>query len=258
MTSVSVVSHRQSELVRNLFADLAEHCASAIEVVLTLNVPETLAFDPAGFGFPVRVLRNAAPRGFGANHNAAFQVASHDLFCVLNPDVRLRADPFPVLTERLRDPTVGVVAPAIRSPSGTIEDSARRVPTPLSILRKALMGARGPDYEIGAADLYPDWLAGMFMLFRRETFAALGGFDERYFLYYEDVDLCARLALAGKRAVLCPAVEAVHDARRQSHRDLRYLCWHVASLLRFFCSDPFRTLMWRRLIRRAPDGTRRA
>ena len=64
--------------------------------------------------------------------------------------------------------------------------------------------AVGPDYEIGTADLHPDWVAGMFMLFRRETFAAVGGFDERYFLYYEDVDLCTRLALAGKRVVYCP------------------------------------------------------
>lgn len=165
---------------------------------------------------------------------------------MLNPDVRLRADPFQVLAERLRDPAVGVVAPVVRSPAGTIEDSARRVPTPLSILRKALAGARGPDYEIATADLYPDWVAGIFMLFRRDTFAAIGGFDERYFLYYEDVDLCTRLALAGKRVVYCPAVEAIHDARRESHRSLRYLRFHVASMLKFFCSAPF----WRRLMRR--------
>ena len=140
---------------------------------------------------------------------------------------------------------------------GTIEDSARRVPTPVSILRKTLFGVDRPDYEIGTADLHAEWVAGMFMLFRRETFAEFGGFDERYFLYYEDVELCTRLALAGKRAVLCPAVEAVHEARRQRHRDLRYLRWHVASMLRFFCSAPFRTLMWRRLLRRTPDGPRR-
>jgi len=258
MISVSVVSHGQGELICNLFSDLARHCSSTVEVVLTLNVPETLAFDPAQYGFPVRVLRNPAPRGFGANHNAAFRAANHDLFCVLNPDVRLCADPFPTLAERLRDPAVGVVAPIIRSPTGTIEDSARRVPTPLSILRKVFLGEGVPDYEIGTVDFHPDWIAGMFMVFRRETFATLGGFNERYFLYYEDVELCTRLALSGKRVILCPAVEAVHDARRQSHRNLRYLRWHVASVMRFFCSAPFRTLMWRRLLGRAPDGTRRA
>jgi GT2 family glycosyltransferase len=253
MISVSIVSHGQGGLVRDLLADLNAHCADAIEVLLTVNVPESLPFEPAGFHFPLRVLTNREAKGFGANHNAAFRASQQEFFCVLNPDIRLRADPFGPLTARLRDPAIGVAAPLVRSPAGAIEDSARRMPTPLSILRKALFGGRGPDYAIGTADLHPDWVAGMFMLFRRETFEAIGGFDERYFLYYEDVDLCTRLALAGKQVVYCPAVEVIHDARRESHRSMRYLRRHVASMLRFFCSAPFR----RRLMRReTPRGER--
>jgi hypothetical protein len=246
MISVSIVSHGQGALVAGLLADLDAHCGDAIEVLLTVNDPESLPFERADFRFPMRVINNRTAKGFGANHNAAFRVSQTEFFCVLNPDIRLRANPFGQLTERLRDPEVGVAAPLIRSPAGGIEDSARRMPTPLSILRKALSGERKPDYEVGTADLHPEWVAGMFMLFRRETFAAAGGFDERYFLYYEDVDLCTRLSLAGKSVVYCPAVEAIHDARRASHRSLRYLRFHVASMLRFFCSAPF----WRRLMRR--------
>jgi GT2 family glycosyltransferase len=246
MISVSVVSHRQGALVADLLADLDAHCADAIEVLLTVNVPELLPFETAGFRFPLRVLENREAKGFGANHNTAFRASRNEFFCVLNPDIRLRADPFEPLTERLRDPAVGVVAPLVRNPAGGIEDSARRMPTPVSILRKAVFGGRGPDYAIGTADLRPDWVAGMFMLFRRETFAALGGFDERYFLYYEDVDLCTRLALARKSVVYCPAVEVIHDARRESHRSMRYLRRHAASMLRFFCSAPFRHRLMRR------------
>ena len=82
--------------------------------------------------------------------------------------------------------------------------------------------------------LYPDWVAGMFMVLRSETFRAAGGFDEGYFLYYEDVDLCWRLQRSGLRAALLPTVRAIHDARRSSHRKLRYLLWHGKSMLRFF------------------------
>ena len=251
MISVSIVSHGQGALVADLLADLDAHCAGTIEVLLTMNVPESLPFDPTGFRFPLRVLDNRTAKGFGANHNAAFRESRNEFFCVLNPDIRLRANPFGELAERLRDPAVGVAAPLVRSPAGSIEDSARRVPTPLSILGKALFGGSRPDYEIGTADLHPDWVAGMFMLLRRETFAAVGGFDERYFLYYEDVDLCTRLALAGKRVVYCPAVEAIHDARRESHRSLRHLRFHVASMLRFFFSAPFRRHLMRR---KSPRG----
>jgi GT2 family glycosyltransferase len=79
----------------------------------------------------------------------------------------------------------------------------------------------------------------MFMLFTRETFEAVGGFDERYYLYYEDVDICARLRMAGKEVVLCPTVQVIHDAQRQSHTSPRHLAWHLASMLRFFTSAPF-------------------
>jgi hypothetical protein len=253
MVSVSIVSHTQGALVRDLLTDLDTYCGDSIEVLLTVNLPESLPFDPAAFRFPLQILSNRVPRGFGANHNAAFRESRGELFCVLNPDIRLHGDPFGPLSARLMNPAVGVVAPLVRNPSGRIEDSARRMPTPWSILRKAVFGAHGPDYSVRSTDLFPDWLAGMFMLFRRETFEAAGGFDERYFLYYEDVDLCSRLALAGKRIVFCPEVEVIHDARRESHRNLRYFRVHLASMLRFFCSGPF----WRRMMRpRSSDDGR--
>jgi len=229
-----VVSHGQGELVGALLPDLAARAASEIEVLLTLNIPEVLPFDVARLPFPVRILRNAAPKGFGANHNAAFRVSSGEYFCVLNPDIRLSGDPFPALLECLRDPLAGVAAPLIVGTDGAVEDSARRFPTPWTILKKALRESRAPEYAIGDEPIHSDWLAGMFMLFPREVFASLAGFDERYFLYYEDVDICARLALSGKRAVLCPAATAVHDARRQSRRSLRYMRWHLTSMLRYF------------------------
>lgn len=77
------------------------------------------------------------------------------------------------------------------------------------------------------------------MLFRRDAFEAVGGFDERFHLYYEDVDLCARIRLSGKEVILCRSVEVIHDARRESHRNMRYFAWHLVSMLRFFMSRPF-------------------
>jgi N-acetylglucosaminyl-diphospho-decaprenol L-rhamnosyltransferase len=74
----------------------------------------------------------------------------------------------------------------------------------------------------------------------------LHGFDERYFLYYEDVDLCGRLCLAGLRVVVCPDSQVVHHAQRSSRRSLKYLRWHLASMLRFFLSPVYRQLKARR------------
>jgi len=231
--SISIVSHRQGSLAEQLLSDLRVHCATPLEVILTVNVTETLPFDAEQFDFPVKILMNTSAKGFAANHNAAFRHARAEYFCVLNPDVRLERDPFPALFAQLADLKIGVASPLILNPSGEIEDNARRFPTLFSILKKALLRRRELEYEITGAPFYPDWIAGMFMVFRAEVFKALSGFDEHYFLYYEDVDLCLRLRHAGYEVILLPQVSAIHDARRQSHRSVRYLLWHASSLLRF-------------------------
>ena len=80
------------------------------------------------------------------------------------------------------------------------------------------------------------------MMFRTETFAAFGGFDEHYFLYYEDVELCGRLRLAGKRIVVEPGARVIHEARRDSHRRPRHAWWHIRSIARWLLSPTYRGL----------------
>ena len=235
LVTISIVSHRHGALVQELLGDIERHC-TGVEVLLTVNVEEALGFDTTRFGYPLRIIRNARPKGFGANHNAAFVRAAGGYFCVLNPDIRLNQNPFPPLIAILADERVGVAAPRIVSPSGEIEDSARRFPTLWVIARKALTGTHHHDYDVASTLLRPEWVAGMFMLFRSEVFRRLGGFDEHYFLYYEDVDLCLRLRRLGLDIVLEPKAEALHDARRASRRDLQHLYWHMRSLARFLRS----------------------
>ena len=245
--SISVVSHGQIDLIASLLDDIDRHCREVpIELILTLNIEETLPFAADSFSFQINVIRNTMPLGFAANHNQALALATGRFLCVLNPDIRLNQDPFPALLACLSDSSVGVVAPLVTGKSGLMEDSARRFPTPLKILCKALGCCRGSDYAVKNEIVYPDWVAGMFMLFRREVFEKLGGFDERYFLYYEDVDLCARLRLQGYQVALCPDAKVVHHAQHSSHRNLKYMKWHLASMMRFFCSGIFMQTRWRK------------
>jgi hypothetical protein len=244
--SISIVSHNQSGLVHELLKDL-KALGQDIEVILTINVPEVLPFRIEDFGFPVRLIKNREPKGFGANHNQAYAQASGAFFCVLNPDIRINRDPFQRLMGCLQDEEVGVVAPKIVNADDDVEDSARRFPTPSGILMKVLRIRRAKaDYLLNDGVTYPDWVGGMFMLFRSEVFRSVGGFDERYFLYYEDVDLCARLRLQKYEVAVCPDVTAVHNARRQSHRSLKYLTWHMVSMARFFFSPVFVKVVWLR------------
>ena len=249
--TLSIVSHAQMHLVLPLLRDLnTVHANTPIAVVLTLNLPEELPCSPTEFAYPLQVLHNTQPHGFGANHNQAFKQAQGDFFCVLNPDIRIAHNPFPALLKACADNTMGLAAPCIHNSSGQLEDSARKFPSPWRIAHRVLTRRRKRDYVAPSTALHPDWVAGMFMLLRSPVYQQMGGFDERYFLYYEDVDLCARIRLAGLDIVQLPLPGVVHDAQRASHRNPTYLRWHVGSMLRFFCSGVFMRLQWQRLNRR--------
>lgn len=233
--SISVVSHGQGDLVGGALADLAHNCGSfPFEVILTSNVRERFPFFVEDFQYPVKLIDNDSPKGFGANHNAAFRLAEGDFFCVMNPDIRIPTDPFPLLLEELECKRGAVIAPAVLSPTGKIEDSIRRFPTPISLVWKMLGWGGGQySFEIGDETFAADWVGGMFMLFRAEDYRRVGGFDEGFFLYYEDVDLCTRLWKAGRSVLACPKARVVHDARRASRHNLRYMRWHAGSVVRY-------------------------
>lgn len=231
MISVSIVSHAHGAMVEKLIRALLD-CPEVRQVILTRNVPEIL--DIATDARIVSI-DNPAPKGFGANHNAAFALCDQPFFCPVNPDIELPANPFPELVKSASVSGAAIVAPLVIAPDGTVEDSMRHFPTLRSLTAKAL-GLGGGRYVVrdGQPDFAPEWVAGMFMLFRSEAFAELKGFDEKFFLYYEDVDVCIRAWNRGLRVLACPRVSVIHDARRDSRRSLRHLRWHVASMGRFF------------------------
>lgn len=241
--SISVVSHGQMGLIQPLMEDIQKLCSQVlIEFILTLNIKEEITINRRAFSYPIRVLENAVPQGFGANHNQAFKIAKGQFFCIVNPDIRLHKCPFLSLQQCLEDILAGVIAPMVLSPSGSIEDSARHFPTLIKLFKKIVTKKWSSDYLLQDKSIDVDWVGGMFMLFPRQVFDELHGFDERYFLYYEDVDLCARLHLAGYRVAVCPQAQVIHHAQRSSHRSFKFLRWHLASMLRFFLSPVYRQL----------------
>jgi N-acetylglucosaminyl-diphospho-decaprenol L-rhamnosyltransferase len=250
--TISVVSHAQIELIKSLLDDINRYCrASRLELILTLNVDELLPFSLDDYFFSIKVIKNSNPLGFGANHNQAFKHASGQYFCVINPDIRLSSNPFQQLMSCFYDASFGVVAPVVRGLDGGMEDSARRFPSPLKILCKVFGKCRGSDYLVAEIPIFPDWVGGMCMVFPSGVFKKIGGFDQRYFLYYEDVDLCGRLMLSGYKSVVCPQATVVHHAQRSSHRNLKYLRWHLASMMRFFLSSVYWRLQWHKVTGRA-------
>lgn len=238
--SISIVSHLQERLVDELLNDLMRHCDQSIKVILTLNLSESLSFKTDYYPFPIQVINNEYPKGYGANHNQAFKHCDTPYFCVLNPDIRLPDNPFPLLINELNKRTSALIAPKVINPEGVVEDSVRKFPTPLSIIKKILLKKRSADYPTDQVIVNPDWVGGMFMLFRSEVFKQIGGFDQRYFLYYEDVDICRTVHQSGNSIIYTPNTSVIHAARRTSHKNIRYLILHLTSMLKFFIKWQFK------------------
>lgn len=238
--TVSVVSHNQLGLVKTLLDDLAIFETNEVKVLLTLNLNEPLTIDIKSYPFFIIIIHNNKPKGFGANHNQAFKHCDTPYFCVLNPDIRLPDNPFPLLINELNKRTSALVAPKVINPEGDVEDSVRKFPTPLSIIKKILLKKRSADYPTDQVIVNPDWVGGMFMLFRSEVFKKIGGFDQRYFLYYEDVDICRTVHQSGNGIIYTPNTSVIHAARRTSHKNIRYLILHLTSMLKFFIKWQFK------------------
>jgi N-acetylglucosaminyl-diphospho-decaprenol L-rhamnosyltransferase len=157
---------------------------------------------------------------------------------ILNPDVRLTAGSVPVLMAALRDPDVGIVAPQVRSPAGDLELSLRREPT----LARALgLGGTGlaalSEYVTRPADYarprVVDWALGAVLLVSRKCYETLGGWDESYFLYSEETDLCLRARDKGFRTVYEPRAVAIHIGG-QSGRDHRTHAMQIVNRVRLY------------------------
>lgn len=232
--SISIVSHNSGELIAELFKDLCKTLPNETEVILTINVPENESYLSEGIYLPLRVIRNISPLGFGANHNQAFASACGEKFIILNPDIRIRGNPWHALDSAF-DPDTGACAPLVLSPAGTIEDSVREYPTLGRLFRRVVLRDRSPDYLVPSKhdSVNVAWAAGMFVMFDSESFREIGGFDTRYFMYLEDVDICKRLHTAGKKVLWVPQCSVIHNAQRASGRSWQHLRWHVRSVVRY-------------------------
>ena len=198
--------------------------------------------------FPdVEVLVPGRNLGYGAGANRGVAATTAPWVLVCNSDLEVHPGTLAELAGVLDDdPGCALVGPLIRNRDGDRYPSARRFPTLTDAAGHALLGIFAPDNrftrsyqqaELGAADRgreVVDWVSGACFLVRRSAFEQVGGFDEAYFMYAEDVDLCWRLGRAGWRVVYLPSAEVTHrQGLSTDQQPFRMIFEHHRSLLRF-------------------------
>jgi N-acetylglucosaminyl-diphospho-decaprenol L-rhamnosyltransferase len=240
LVSISIVSHGQTSLVDRFLKSLEQHHEEVdFEIILTENIPPEFAINPTPNNYTLHRILNPTPRGLAANHNQAFQCSTGEYFCLVNPDVVLIESVFPQLVSDIQTGLGNIAAPLITNKAGVVQDSFRPIPTPMILLRRFFQSGGFHLPHVQEDLIHPDWIAGIILCMHREVFQRLKGMDERYYLYFEDVDFCCRARLEGLKVLLDTRVRAVHEAGRHSRKNLRYFLMHVRSAGRFFLSRTY-------------------
>lgn len=244
--AIVTVGYRSESVLPILLSSIPAATSRHYRVLIADNAPtEGTKSIAAEYGTEYLPMdRNA---GYGSAVNAAVRALGPEVRWILvsNPDVQLLPGSVDRLIEQLdHDPQAGAAGPRVLNPDGTTYPSARAVPSLRTGIGHALFAniwKRNPwsrTYRADTADSdsprEAGWLSGSCLVVRRTAFEAIGGFDEGYFMYFEDVDLGVRLAEAGYRSVYVPGSHVVHiGAHSTSGEAPKMIAAHHRSARRF-------------------------
>lgn len=244
--AVVTVSYRSEQVLPTFISSVRAATRRRCVTVVADNAPSdrTRAITVEAGADYLPMDRNG---GYGKAINAAVRSLDPEIRWILisNPDVRLLPDSIDILLEQLEtDPHIGSVGPRVLNPDGSTYPSARAVPSLRTGIGHALFAniwKGNPWSRTYRADGHDSdstreagWLSGSCLMVRRAAFDTVGGFDEDFFMYFEDVDLGVRLAAAGYRNVYVPSARVVHTgAHSTSTNAPRMIAAHHNSAKRF-------------------------
>ena len=222
--SIVIVSFNTRDLTRRGLEHVHTHAAAvSYEVLVVDNASDDGSPDMVAAEFPwVKLIRLDENRGFAGGNNPAMKIARGRYILLLNSDAFLAGGVLEKTIRYLDDhPTIGVLGCKLTDPDGTMQPSARMLPGPLNkILHITGLAARFPGSKFFGRVDYTwwdhaeprsvGWVVGAFFLIRRETMDNIGMLDERYFLYFEEIDYCLTAQRAGWEVVFYPHAEIVH------------------------------------------------
>lgn len=245
--AVSIVAYRQSreEIARLLHSLSRTRLAIQVALVDNSETPDLREIVEAADATYIHLPQNV---GFGAGHNLAIRktLCRAKYHAVINPDISFDSDVLQALYDFMElHSDVGQVMPAVYNSDGTEQRLAKRLPTPFDLFLRRFLGAFGKkifshhwnQYEIRDLDLSVPreipCLSGCFMFLRTSVLLQVGLFDERFFLYMEDFDLCRRVGSVSK-TVLNPGVAVTHGYQKGSYKRFRPFLHHLRSAILYF------------------------
>ena len=201
----------------------------------------------------VKIIQNTEVAGFAANNNKGTRASSGKVLAFINPDIQLLEGSIDAMVHCVNNhPGVGIVCPQLLNEDLSFQYSVRRFMNIKILFNRFLSLGRDhatnlsvsnylmKDLRLSTHFVPVDWAIGAAFVMKREVYDAIGGFDERYFLYVEDMDFCLRCWQHGKMVVYLPEVKMIHTHRRLSRNLFNMHFWiHLQSACYFFYKHGF-------------------
>lgn len=189
----------------------------------------------------IEYIFNEKNLGFGKAHNLVISKLKSKCHLILNPDVTFNPQVLPnLINEIKKKEIVSMISPKIIYPNGSIQYYCRKYPSFSELIyrRLGLFKSKTHLSEYRNLDVsksfYPESMHGCFMLFKTQDFIKIKGFDERYFLYMEDIDICKKIDGINKKKMYYPNVTIEHLHRRGSAQKIKLLFYHLLSARKYF------------------------
>ena len=229
--------HKQIFVVDNRNVAFSEDNQTAMQQKLSANVLMQLERQYSD----VKIVTTGKNIGFGGGHNYVMEQLDSKFHAIVNPDIILEMDAFSALISFMQDESIGMCVPRLVDEKGQLLAVYRRELTVwdmfLRMFLKSAFKKRQAYHTMADADYRKPFevpfAQGSFLLIRTELFKSLGGFDERFFLYMEDADLCKRVNEVS-RLVYCPFATVVHKWERGSHKSGKLFKLHIQSMIAYF------------------------
>ncbi len=241
IASLVLYQHRYQEIKQTLSSLLNEESISKVVIV---DNGAHCGWLSEFFHEKLETITLPVNKGFGAGHNTVFERYAHKAQFVLicNPDIYFAAGEIDKLYLFGLNNAVGLSIPKVIYPDGSLQHGCKLLPSPYQLfVRRFMSRSAGPvnnDYELRQADysrpFFAPSLSGCFMLISRQVLHDIHGFDPRFFMYLEDVDFSRRVCATAHFVRYCPDALVVHESQRRSYIDLRFMCYHIMSAIRYF------------------------
>lgn len=221
--SVVIVSYKSSGEIKNCLETIEKHfCGFVYEVIVVNNYTPDAALAAVAAEYPgLILLESGENKGFGYACNVGLEAAKGRYVCFLNPDTLVINNPQPALDLLDKTPKIGLLGPLLRNQDGSLQRSCYQIPAPRNwfsyqfylnaIFPKVRWWGNYPRFDFTYQNNEEvGWVSGAYMLMPAALAKEIGGFDERFFLYCEDLDLCWKVRDAGKEVWFTNCCAAIH------------------------------------------------